>query len=113
VRKTEITTIGQNSPATPEPRTAEPSGIPSRPASPRIGTSVPSVVVASAIPSTHHSPFTPAASRPSPTESPIAIEIAQPAVPSTSARRGTRFSTTSSPAKKKRNTRPKLARKVR
>ena len=40
-----MTTIGQNSPATPEPSTAEPSGVGSRPASARIGTSVPSAVV--------------------------------------------------------------------
>ena len=41
-----------------------------------------------------------------------ASEIAQPAVPRTSVRRGTCFSTTSSPAKKKRKTRPRFARNV-
>ena len=42
---------------------------------------------------------------------PIAIEIAQPAVPRRSERRATRCSTSSIPAKKNRKTRPKLARK--
>ena len=40
--------IGQNSPATPVPRTARPSGVGSSRASERMGTSVPSAVVASA-----------------------------------------------------------------
>ena len=40
--------IGQNSPATPVPSTALPSGVGSRRASERIGTSVPSAVVANA-----------------------------------------------------------------
>ena len=46
----------------------------------------------------------------SPTASPIESEIAQPAVPSATERRGTCFSITSRPAKKKRKTRPMLAR---
>ena len=101
-----MTTIGQNSPATPLPRTAVPSGVSSSPASDRIGTSVPSAVVASATPRIHPSASTPDSSRIVPAARPIASDIAQPAVPSPSARRGTRFSTTSSPAKKNRNTSP-------
>ena len=50
-----MTTIGQNSPATPAPRVAVPSGVRRRPASERIGTIVPSAVVAKATPSSHPS----------------------------------------------------------
>ncbi len=59
--------IGQNSPATPVPSTARPSGVGSMRASERIGTSVPSAVVARATPSSHHSASTPACWRPRPT----------------------------------------------
>jgi hypothetical protein len=111
VRKTEMTTIGQNSPATPAPSTAEPRVVGSRPASARIGTSVPSEVVLSATPSSQASASRPACSRTAPTPIPIAIDTAQPVDPSTSERRATRCSISSRPAKKNRNTRPRLARK--
>ena len=110
VRKTEITTIGQNSPATPVPSTARPSGVGSRPESETIGTRVPRAVVASATPSSHHSASTPAPSSATPTASARAIEIVQPPVPRTSVARGTFLSITSSPAKKKRKTRPMVER---
>ena len=80
VRKIEMMTIGQNSPAIPAPST------PTRerrqqPGVDEIGTSVPSAVVLKATPSSHHSASTPAALNSAPTESPIARETAQPAAP--------------------------------
>ena len=105
--------IGQNSPATPVPSTARPSGVGSTRASERIGTSVPSAVVANATASNHHVASTPAASRAMPIARPIASEIPQPMVPRRSASRGTCCSTTSSPAKKNSSARPKSDRNVR
>ena len=106
-----MTTIGQNSPATPAPSTAEPSGVGSRRASARIGTRVPSAVVLSATPSSQASASRPAWCKTRPIARPIASEIAQPIVPRTSERRATRCSISSRPAKKNRNTRPRSARK--
>ena len=52
--------MGQNSPATPVPSTAVPSGVGRIPESLRIGTSVPSAVVLNATPSSHPSAPSPA-----------------------------------------------------
>ena len=87
-----------------------PKGVGSNPESDRMGTSVPSVVVASATPSSHHSTSRPAACSSPPTPRPRASEIAQPIVPRRTAPGATRFSITSRPAKKKSIARPKLAR---
>ena len=106
-----MTTIGQNSPATPVPSTALPSGVGRSPASERVGTSVPSEVVASATPRTHHSASRPLACRTTPAPSPIASETAHPVVPSRSARRGTCLSITSRPAMKNRKASPSPERK--
>ena len=111
VKKIEMTTIGQNSPATPVPSTALPIGVGISPASERIGTSVPSAVVASAIPISHHEASTPARSSTIPTVRPRASEIAHPPLPRATARLGTFFSITSRPAKKKRNASPRFSRK--
>ena len=111
VRKIEMTTIGQNSPATPDPSTAEPSLVGSRPASASTGTSVPSAVVLIATPSSQPSASRlPTCSR-RPTTTAIASEIAQPIAPRTSDRGATWCSTSSTPAKKNRKTRPRSARK--
>ena len=83
-----MNTIGQNSPATPEPSTAEPSGVGSRPVSLRIDTSAPSVVVQRATPSSHHSASRPACCSARPTRSPIAREIAHPDRAARQRRRG-------------------------
>ena len=80
-------------------------------ASARIGTRVPSAVVLSATPSSQASASRPAWCKTRPIAMPIASEIAQPIVPRTSERRATRCSINSRPAKKNRNTRPRLARK--
>ena len=111
VRKIEMTTIGQNSPATPDPSTAEPSLVGSRPASASTGTSVPSAVVLIATPSSQPSASRlPTCSR-RPTTTASASEIAQPIAPRTSDRGATWCSTSSTPAKKNRKTRPRSARK--
>ncbi len=81
--------IGQNSPATPVPSTACPIGVGNRRASERIGTSVPSAVVASATASSHHVTSTPALSKPTPTATPIASDMPQPMVPRRKISRGT------------------------
>ena len=77
----------------------------------RIGTSVPSAVVLSATPSSHHSASMPAACSTLRRESPSANETAQPPVPRTTDLADTRLSITSRPAKKKSSARPKLERK--
>ena len=102
--------IGQNSPATPVPSTARPMTVGSSAASERIGTSVPSAVVASATAISHHSASRPARVEHEPNARPIASEIPQPIVPRRRTFAGTWFSITSSPAKKKSNARPKLER---
>ena len=108
-----MTTIGQNSPATPLPRTAAPSGVGRTPASRRIGASVPSDVVVSAIPSTHHLASRPSSWSTTPTARPTAAESSHPRVPRASDALGTRCSTTSSPTKKKSSPRPSVERNCR
>jgi hypothetical protein len=110
VRKTEMTTIGQNSPATPVPSTAVPSGVRRSPESARIGTSVPSAVVASATPTSQPLAFRPSATRRYPAAIPIASEMPHPTVQRAIERRGTCSSTTSTPAKKKSIARPRSER---
>ena len=105
--------IGQNSPATPVPSTACPIGVGNRRASERIGTSVPSAVVASATASNHHVASTPGAVESDADRQPDRQRHA-PAHGSRAASisRGTCCSITSRPAKKKSSARPKLDRKV-
>ena len=84
-----MTTIGQNSPATADPRVFCPSGDRRTPASERIGTSVPSAVVAIATAINHPEAPTPAASSPKPRTAPMDIEIPQPIEPRVSSWRET------------------------
>ena len=106
-----MTTIGQNSPATPVPSTARPSGVGSRPASPRIGTSVPSEVVLARRRSATLGVQAGRVEREA--DAPAERERERPAERAArERRRGTCFSTTSRPAKKKRNTSPKFERNV-
>ena len=112
VRKSEMTTIGQNSPATADASVFWPRGDRSTPASERIGMSVPSAVVATATAISQPEAPTPAASSEKPAIAPSTIEIPQPSVPRASKRRGTLLWTTSIPARKKRTTSPKSERKT-
>ena len=106
-----MTTIGQNSPATPVPSTARPSGV----EQPGVGENRDERAERGRRKRDPEQPaFGVYARRPAAEaeREPSATEITQPTVPRTSERRGTCFSITSRPAKKNRKTSPKLGKKL-